>query len=142
MKAILPWFCMLVLAGCTITPGDIVHINPRYLGPDEIVHKELAASRMTYTFRGARGIYAFDLSTPPLSVKQVTFIFQDLRKLSSLSLQPSDAKWIQLYDPNSPALDGVTVVLKGTDWHATFSSHGLDLLRQGGRFQVIDEYRE
>lgn len=133
---------MLVLAGCTLSPRDMVHINPRYLGPDEIVRREIDASRMVYTFRGARGIYSFDLSAPSPTVKQVTFIFQDLRHLSSLSLQPSDAKWIQLYDPHTPALDGVTVVLMGNDWQATFTGNGLDLLRQGGRFQVIDEYRE
>jgi hypothetical protein len=142
MKAILLCLCIVVLAGCTLSPRNFVSINPRYLGPDEIVIREIDASRLTYAFRGARGIYAFDLSAPPSTVKQVTFIFQDLRHLSSLSLQPSDAKWIQLYDPHSPALDGVTVVLKGNDWHATFTGHGLGLLRQGGRFQVIDEYRE
>ena len=142
MRKHLPLLALLALAGCSPVPKDIVHVNPQYLGPDEIVRRAASASRMEYAFRGERGIYSFDISPPPRSVKQVTFVFKDQRALSSLSIQPSEAKWIELYVPNAPGHSGVEVIHRQDDWYATFSGDGLDLLRQGGRFQVIDVYRE
>ncbi len=133
---------MLVLAGCATFPSGIVQINPHYLGPDEVLVKELSASRMSYVFRGERGIYSFDIVPFPQSVRQVQFIFADLRTLSSLSIQPPGGTWTSLYEPNAPGPGGVDVARKENDWCAAFSGTGLDLLRQGGRFQVIDVYRE
>lgn len=137
-------FALILLVGCASAPSVpkcIIVRNKQYGGPFRIVSRDFSPSRMTYVLKGERGIFSFDILPAPASVKTVKFILKDQRNLESLSIDPEDENWISLYSPNTPPPKGITVVKKGNDWHATFVGHGLDLLRKGGRFQVIDEYR-
>ena len=142
MKRQLACLCVFALAGCVSPPSDIVRINPKYIGPDEMQLQDASAAGMAYTFRSQRGIYSFDILPIPTSVKAVVFVLQDQRMLSSLSIHPPEGNWTSLYDANVQGPDGVQVLRKGNDWHVSFSGLGLDLLRQGGRFQVIDVHRQ
>jgi len=140
MKRFVP-LLLLTFAGCSSIPKDIVQVNPQYSGPYKIEKRQINESSILYVFRGERGIFSFDLLPPSKSVQNLTFLLKDQRKLTSLSIHPVDGDWISLYSPESLCPHGVVVVRQGDDWHATFTGQGLDLLRKGGRFQVIDEYR-
>jgi len=127
-------------------PMDIVQVNPQYAGPYEILEKKLTAEEVYYIFRGERGIFSFDLKPPPLSLKKVTFVLKDQGKLASLSIHPDEGRWGPLYGvgvdgPEPKSVKGLTMTREGRDWTAVFTGPALNLLRTGGRFQIIDEYR-
>jgi hypothetical protein len=60
---------------------------------------------------------------------------------SFVGLYLADDREIRLYGTNEPRREGVEMRRDGLDLVMTFTGVPLDLLRQSGRFQVIDVYR-
>jgi hypothetical protein len=131
-----------ILTGCAGKPLGIVRINPRYYGNFQILSRAVKSDEETYVFQSKTGIFSFDLEPFDAALKKLTFILKDQGKLASLSVSQAGDQWIELYTAIQGGIPGVDVQNEEGTFVITCTDPALNYLRKGGRFQVINEYRE
>jgi hypothetical protein len=140
-------FCILlvtagILVGCAGNQPGIVRINPRYYGNFQILSRTVKPDEETYLFQSTTGIFSFDLEPFDAALKKLTFILKDQGKLASLSVYQTGDQWIELYTATRGGIPGIDVQKENGTFIVTCTDPALNYLRRGGRFQVINEYRE
>ena len=132
-----------LLVGCASQPLGIVRINPRYHGAFQILSRTINPTEETYVFNSKTGIFSFDLEPFDASIKKLTFIIRNQQKLASLSVYQTGDQWIELYSKTQGGIPGIDVQKdKAGTFTVTCTDPALNYLRKGGRFQVINEYRQ
>jgi hypothetical protein len=132
-----------LLIGCASQPLGIVRINPRYRGAFQILNKTVNPTQETYVFKSETGVFSFDIQPFDAALKNLTFILKNQRKLASLSVYQTGDQWIELYTEAHGGIPGVDVQKdKAGAITVTCTDPALNYLRRGGRFQVVNEYRQ
>lgn len=131
-----------LLAGCAGDQQGIVRINPRYYGTFQVLNRTIKPDEETYLFQSTTGIFSFDLEPFDAALKKLTFILKDQGKLASLSVYQSGDQWIELYTATQGGIPGIDVQKENGTFIVICTDPALNYLRRGGRFQVINEYRE
>lgn len=141
-RRILPLAALLaaLLPACTESPAP-GGIKPQYGLPVEVVTNSNGRDEVWTTFDGTRGLYSFDIAPLRESIGRVTFVLKGQKALESLTLTPEGGKPATLYEARVAPPEGVSVTPQGEDYVAAFEGKGLDLIRPGGRVQVIDRFR-
>ena len=132
-----------ILIGCASQPLGIVRINPRYHGAFSILSRTINPTEETYVFQSTTGIFSFDLEPFDAALKKLTFIIKNQHKLASLCVYQTRDQWIELYTATQGGIPGIDVQKdKAGTFTVTCTDPALNYLRRGGRFQVVNEYRQ
>jgi hypothetical protein len=139
MKCLPVTLSLLLLIGCSaFSKTALVSKIPGDRREFEIVQVEYSAreAAATITFASVSGIVAFDLSPDGRKLKKLTLIVNNERFCEGLSFQDRDGHTTDLRHA-----EGVQVFPRGTNLVIMIASPAIDLLKEGGRGQYINQYR-
>jgi hypothetical protein len=142
--AILVCFVLLLVSACVgaSTPGALPDgVVSRVSGdqrPVTIVKTELSDDKTAATawFTSSLGIFAFVFEPGDLPLKTVTFVIEKQSYCEGLSFSPKSGKALDLR-----RADGVQVAATNGNVRIEVRAPTVDLLKQGGRIQYVNQYR-
>lgn len=135
------WVCLfsvLLLAACSTTYRPLVSKIPGDWREFEIVQADYSPRQAaaTITFNSSFGIFAFDLNPDGRKLKRLNLIVKPQRYCEGLSFQDRSGHTTDLLH-----VEGVQIRPQGSDVVIEIAPPAVDLLREGGRFQYINQYR-
>ena len=135
MKPVLP---VILLMACSTTHGPLVSRIPGDRREFEVAQVDYSPRQAaaTITFNSSFGIFAFDLNPGGRKLKRLTLIVNNQLYCEGLSFQDKVGHWTDLLH-----VEGVQVHEKGADLIIEIVSPAVDLVKDGGRVQYINQYR-
>lgn len=139
VKWILLALAVIALIGCaspdnrplvTKVPGDRREFE--IVQADHSPHQAAAIITFTSSF----GIFAFDLNLAGRKLNRLTLIVRNQRYCEGLSFQDRAGHWTDLRQ-----VEGVQVQRKDSNMVVEIAPPALDLMKEGGRVQFVNQYR-
>jgi len=133
--------CAAACCGCAEHKANAISVNPEYVGKVTIVSSSSDGHSERYVLRSETGIFSFDIVPPPKAVKKMTLVLLEQRRLEGLGLTTRAGKWVNLgCHPPTSLHEGVQIEMNDDTFRVDLTGPALDLVRQGGRLQVIRQY--
>ncbi len=135
------WVCLfsvLLLAACATTYRPLVSKIPGDRREFEIVQADYSPRQAaaTIAFNSSFGIFAFDLNPDGRKLKRLNLILKNQRYCEGLSFQDRSGHTTDLLHA-----EGVQIGPQGSDVVIEIATPAVDLLKEGGRFQYVNQYR-
>jgi len=139
-----PALAAVLLLGAVLGEPDasnVVRIPASQAKRVQLVQEQLSVdgSAATVVFRAPGGIFFCDVLPlrPPL--KKLTFIIRNEKHWEGVQFFPGGDMQREAIDLSRA--DGVRIFRSGKDVRIEFGPAGMILLKQGGRFQFVNQYR-
>ena len=139
MKRVLAALSVILLIGCSnLGQRPLITKVPGDRREFEIVKVDYSARQgaAAITFSSSFGIFAFDLDLGGRKVNKLTFIVHNQRYCEGLNFQDRNRRATDLRRAK-----GVQVRRQGSDMVIEITPPALDLLKEGGRVQYVNQYR-
>jgi hypothetical protein len=129
---------VILMAACSTAHGPLVSKIPGDRRQFEIVQVDYSPRQAvaTLTFNSTFGIFAFDLNPDGRQLNRFTLIVRNQRYCEGLSFQDRAGRGTDLRH-----VEGVQVRQEGADLVIEIAPPAVNLLKDGGRVQYINQYR-
>jgi hypothetical protein len=131
-------FSLFLLIGCATAHGPLVSKIPGDRRQFEILQVDHSPGRAAarVTFSSSLGIFAFEITPNGRKLDRLTLIIKNQHYCEGLSFQDRSGHTTDLL-----RVDGVQVRPQGSDLVIEIAPPAVDLLREAGRFQYVNQYR-
>jgi hypothetical protein len=138
VKPVFLTFLVILLIGCAAARGPLVSKIPGDRREFEIVQIDYSPRQAAakVTFSSALGIFAFEMKPDGRKLDRLTLIIKKQHYCEGLSFQDRSGHTTDLL-----RVDGVQVRPEGSDLVIEIAPPAVDLLREAGRFQYVNQYR-